>query len=68
MPFMTELKAPTLVLWGSADGFIDKTIQDALLEAIESEEFIVYENIGHNIHWKIPEKMAQDVIKFLEEN
>lgn len=68
MPFMTELKAPTLVLWGSADGFFDKTIQDVLLEAIQGEEFITYDNIGHNIHWEIPEKMAQDVIRFIEAN
>ncbi len=64
--FMSELTCPTLILWGSADGFFGEANQTALQDAIEGEEFIAYEGIGHNIQWEIPEQMAADVIAFLE--
>ncbi len=65
--FMSELTCPTLILWGSADGFFAEANQIALQDAIEGEEFIAYEGIGHNIQWEIPEQMAADVIAFLEQ-
>jgi pimeloyl-ACP methyl ester carboxylesterase len=63
--FMDELKAPVLVLWGSADGFFGAEAQKALKEAIPQAESVDYDNIGHNIQWEIPERMAKDVLGFL---
>lgn len=63
---MPELEADTLLLWGSADGFFGQGEQDAIIELIPQAEFIAYEGNGHNIHWEIPETIAQDVIEFLE--
>ncbi len=65
-PFMDELKAPTLIVWGGADGFFNAEVQGALKKAIPQAEFIAYSQAGHNIQWEIPEKMAADVRKFLE--
>lgn len=64
-PFMDELKAPTLILWGSQDGFFNQAAQEALRQAIPQAEFIAYDGIGHNIQWEMPEKMAEDVLRFL---
>ena len=66
MPFMDELKAPVLILWGDLDGFFDRASQDALRKAIPQAEFVAYEKTGHNIQWEMPEKMAADIRKFLE--
>ena len=67
-PFMDELKAPTLILWGDLDGFFGLEAQEALRKSIPQAQFIAYEKTGHNIQWEIPEKMAADIIKFLESN
>ena len=67
-PFMDELKAPTLILWGSADSFFGDASQESLKKALPKADFIAYENIGHNIQWEIPEKMAKDILAFLEKN
>jgi pimeloyl-ACP methyl ester carboxylesterase len=62
---MDELKAPVLILWGSMDGFFGAEAQKALKDAIPQAETIDYENIGHNIQWEVPERMAKDVLGFL---
>lgn len=67
IPFMDELKAPVLILWGDLDGFFDRASQDALRKAIPQAEFVAYEKTGHNIQWEKPEKMAADIRKFLED-
>lgn len=66
IPFMDELTAPTLILWGSLDGFFDQAAQDHLKELIPTAEFVAYEGYGHNLQWEIPEQMAKDVLAFLE--
>jgi pimeloyl-ACP methyl ester carboxylesterase len=65
-PFMDELKAPTLILWGSADGFFGAEAQTALKAALPQAQTIDYLDVGHNIHWESPEIMAKDVIGFLK--
>ena len=64
--FMEEIKAPTLIMWGSADAFMSSELQDALRKAIPRAEFIAYDKHGHNLQWEIPETMARDLLKFLE--
>ncbi len=64
--FMSEIKASTLILWGTSDTFFGKKNQDDLRKALPNAKFIAYENIGHNIHWENPQSMAKDVLSFLE--
>jgi pimeloyl-ACP methyl ester carboxylesterase len=66
IPFMDELKAPTLILWGGQDSFFGAETQEALKKLIPQARFIAYEKNGHNLQWEIPEKMAGDVRAFLE--
>ena len=68
VPFIDELKAPTLILWGDQDGFFDRQAQEALKKSIPQAQFIAYEKHGHNLQWEIPGKMAADIIKFFESN
>ncbi len=58
---------PTLILWGSADGFFDQAKQDALRELGPFAKFIAYEGNGHNLQWEIPEQMAKDCIAFFND-
>ncbi|GHV57077.1 alpha/beta hydrolase [Deltaproteobacteria bacterium] len=65
-PFMDELKASCLILWGGQDSFFGAETQEALKKLIPQARFIAYEKNGHNLQWEIPEKMAGDVRAFLE--
>jgi pimeloyl-ACP methyl ester carboxylesterase len=64
--FMDEIKAPTLILWGTADGFFGVDAQKALRAAIPAARTIDYEGVGHNIHWEISDRMVKDVLEFLK--
>lgn len=67
-PLMDEIKAPTLIMWGTEDSFFGLEQQEALRQAIPQAEFIVYDKFGHNLQWEAPEKTAQDILKFLDKN
>ncbi len=58
---------PTLILWGSEDGFFNEDVQNAIKERVPFAKFIAYEGNGHNIQWEIPEQMAKDCIAFFND-
>lgn len=58
---------PTLILWGSADGFFVEDVQDQLKELVPFASFIAYDGIGHNIQWENTEQMAEDCIAFFND-
>ena len=57
---------PTLILWGTGDGFFNEDLQDELKEYVPFAEFIAYDGIGHNIQWENTEQMAKDCIDFFQ--
>jgi pimeloyl-ACP methyl ester carboxylesterase len=58
---------PTLILWGTVDGFFGEEMQEALQELVPFTEFVAYEGIGHNIQWDNTEEMAEDCIAFFND-
>ncbi|HMM06262.1 MAG TPA: alpha/beta hydrolase [Clostridiales bacterium] len=58
---------PTLILWGSADGFFGEDNQDQLKELVPFAEFVAYDGIGHNIQWEHTAQMAKDCIAFFQD-
>ena len=68
-PYYTYMddSIPTLILWGSADGFFGEDFQNQIKENVPFALFIGYEGTGHNIQWEIPEEMANDCIDFFND-
>lgn len=58
---------PTLILWGSADGFFGEDVQKELRELVPFAEFIAYDGVGHNIQWEHTAQMAADCIAFFQD-
>ena len=56
---------PTLIMHGSLDGFFNDEAQVKLCGALPFAEYKVYEGVGHNIQWEIPEQFANDVLAFI---
>ena len=63
-PFMDD-SIPTLILHGSLDGFFGDEAQDELQKYLPFAQYKVYNGIGHNIQYEIPEQFAQDVLSFI---
>jgi pimeloyl-ACP methyl ester carboxylesterase len=59
-----EIRAPVLMVWGDQDAFIPREDQAVLEEALEDARLLVYEGIGHAVHWEQPERFATDVAEF----
>ncbi len=60
------ISAPTLILWGDRDELLGREDQVALATEISGSRFIVYEGVGHLVLWEQPERVAADVIAFVE--
>lgn len=59
------IEAPSLLIWGDRDGFLDRRDQVALAAAIPDARLLVYEGVGHLVLWERPERVASDVADFL---
>lgn len=54
----------TLLVWGDADGLVDRDMQTTLAEQLRGAELLVYEGIGHTPRWEVPARFARDVADF----
>ncbi|MDZ4865923.1 MAG: alpha/beta hydrolase [Alphaproteobacteria bacterium] len=51
---------PTLIVWGDQDAFCPRADQDALVRAFKNAELLIYDGIGHAVHWEEPVRFALD--------
>jgi len=58
------ITAPTLVVWGDHDRYLDRDEQDALVAAIPRARLLVYPGAGHSVHWEEPARFAADLAAF----
>jgi pimeloyl-ACP methyl ester carboxylesterase len=64
---LPRLDAPTLLVWGDADGLVSRNMQNALLRRIPSVELVVYAGVGHTPRWDDPARFSSDVAAFVTE-
>ncbi len=60
------IAAPTLIVWGDRDVFAPREDQEKLTAAISNSRLVVYEGVGHVVHWEQPERVAADIAAFLD--
>lgn len=61
-----RISAPTLLIWGDADGLVKREMQEKLVERISSVELIVYLGVGHTPRWEDPIRFASDIAAFVD--
>jgi pimeloyl-ACP methyl ester carboxylesterase len=54
------------LVWGDADGLVDRDTQTLLAEQIGGAELLVYQGVGHTPRWEDPTRFASDVAAFVE--
>jgi pimeloyl-ACP methyl ester carboxylesterase len=62
-----RIAAPTLILWGEQDALFPRDDQPRLGAAIPGAKLIVYPDTGHCPNWERPERVAADLVAFMEE-
>jgi len=63
---LPQLKAPTLLIWGSADPIMEEEGRQTLREALPTATVKVFDGLGHNPFWEDPEGVASVINPFLE--
>jgi pimeloyl-ACP methyl ester carboxylesterase len=62
---MTDVRAPTLILWGEKDALVPVAHAARFDQDIKDSRAIVYKGIGHMPQLEIPERSANDAREFL---
>ncbi len=63
---LDKIRMPTLIVWGDQDAIIPRSDQDRLATAIAGSKLVVYEGAGHSVYWEEPERVASDLVAFVE--
>ncbi len=61
----SQIKTPTLILWGAEDTLTPRDMGDAYNAAITGSKLIVYNKVGHIPMEEVPEQTARAVRDFL---
>lgn len=61
-----EITAPTLIIWGEHDAYGPRSDQEKLQAAIPASRLVIYEGCGHAMIWEAPERVAADIVAFVE--
>ena len=59
------IQVPVLLMWGSLDGYATRADQDLLRSALPSAQLLVYDHVGHALHWEQPLRFANDLADFV---
>jgi len=65
-PQLARIQAPVRLLWGDRDALFSRTNQDRFLAALPAAQLTIYEETGHCPNWEQPEKVAADIVAFIE--
>ena len=63
---LPRLKAPTLLIWGSADPIMEPEVRATLRQALPHAEVKIFQGLGHNPFWEDPRGCAAAINAFLE--
>ena len=61
-----EIDAPTLILWGEQDAFLEREELDRRAVAMPDATLKVYPETGHAVHWERPEWVVRDLEAFMK--
>jgi pimeloyl-ACP methyl ester carboxylesterase len=62
---LPRLRAPTLLIWGSADPLMEPPVRWTLRRALPHAKVVIYPGLGHNPFWEDPRACAATINDFL---
>jgi len=60
------IQLPVLLAWGDADAVAPRGDQDLLRSTLPRAQLLVYEGVGHALHWEQPLRFANDLADFVD--
>jgi pimeloyl-ACP methyl ester carboxylesterase len=65
-PHLSQIKTPTLIVWGKKDKLTPLKTAYLIKEKISDSTLEILPDVGHNPHLECPEKLAEIVTKFIK--
>jgi non-heme chloroperoxidase len=62
---LVRVTAPTLLIWGDADGLVLREMQEELLQRLPNATLVVHVGAGHTPRWDDPARFASDAASFV---
>jgi pimeloyl-ACP methyl ester carboxylesterase len=62
---LPRLRAPTLLIWGSADPIMEPPVRQTLRRALPHAKVVIFPGLGHNPFWEDPRACAAVINQFL---
>lgn len=62
---LSGIDAPTLLIWGDADGLVAREAQEELLRRLPDATLSVHPGAGHTPRWEDPARFASEVARFV---
>jgi len=64
-PYLSQIKTPTLIIWGQKDKITPLSDAYLMKEKIKDSKLEILENVGHTPHLEAPEKLSKIISGFL---
>lgn len=64
----SQIKTPTLILWGQYDHVIDVSNADRFNHDIQGSKKVIFLNVGHVPMEEVPQKVASELLNFVGTN
>lgn len=65
-PVLSDIKIPTLILWGRDDHSTPLSDGNIMSEKIENSEMIIIDDANHSLPYQKPEEFAKAVVEFIK--
>lgn len=62
---LSQIKTPTLIIWGQKDRMVPLKDAYIIKEKIPNSKLIILPKVGHSPHLEVPEKLSEIIIQFL---
>ena len=64
-PILSSIRTPTLIIWGEEDESVPLEDAYTMEKEIPGARLVTFPGIGHSPHKKIPEKLVEEIHKFV---
>lgn len=63
---LRRVSVPVLLVWGDRDSYATRRDQEVLQQVMPTAQLVVYEGVGHAIHWESPQRVAAELVDFID--
>ena len=64
---LPALRVPALIMFGSRENVVTRADQDVFTQRLASARLVVFDGLGHAVHWDDPAGVGEELVAFVEQ-